>query len=158
MHLACSVASHCASGQKLTVAVSRSEHAVDPTDGSTVLLHSDSLARVMTLLGHRSDPSTGFVYLDRGYTTEAAAEVSLEMIWCLEAHAPTSCADWDPGATQASCLADIYNLGGFVERKRPAPQYEHAEGYYLTALSHVPTHCPTLGYAPRPTFAIPRLA
>ena len=146
LHVACSIADHCARGQKLTIQVSTSEYAISPTDATTVLLHSDSLARVMRLLHYRADAHSGFAYLDGGYSSEAAAEVTLEMIWCLEAHCPDSAFDWDPFATRASCLADVYNLGGFVSRKRPQPQYAHAEAYYLTALSHVPTHCPTLGY------------
>lgn len=147
-YVACSVASHCASGgQKLTVRVSATEHALDTsTTPPTALLHSDSLARVMKLLGHRTDAATGYTFLDRGYETEAAAEVSLEMIWCLESHCPASAQDFDATATKASCLADVFNLGGFVSRKRPTPDFARAEGYYLTALSHDPSHCPTLGY------------
>lgn len=147
-YLACSVASHCKSGgQKVTVRVSMTEHALDmSTTPPTALLHSDSLARVMTLLGHRIDTTTRYTYLDRGYETDAAADVSLEMIWCLESHCPSSALDFDATATKTSCLADVYNLAGFVERKRPTPDFAHAEGYYRTALSHEPAHCPTLGY------------
>ena len=65
---------------------------------------------------------------------------------CLEAHCPTSALDWDEDATTDSCLADVNNLAGFVSRKRPAPQYEHAAAYYTAALGLVPTHCPSLGY------------
>ena len=35
---------------------------------------------------------------------------------------------------------------GFVSRKRPEPQYAHAERYYNEALALEPSHCPTLGY------------
>ena len=63
-----------------------------------------------------------------------------------QAHCPDSALDWDPSATRESCLADVYNLGGFLSRKRPQPALEHAESYYQTALSHDPDHCPTLGY------------
>ena len=45
-----------------------------------------------------------------------------------------------------TCMADVYNLGGFVSRKRPLPDFAHSERYYHTALSHDPNHCPTLGY------------
>lgn len=147
-YLACSMASHCASGgQKLTVRVSATEHALDmTTTPPTALLHSDSLARVMRLLGHRTDTATGYTFLDRGYQTEASAEASLEMIWCLESHCPASALDFDAAATKASCLADVYNLGGFISRKRPSPKLARAEAYYRKALSHEPTHCPTLGY------------
>ena len=144
LHLSCSVGTHCAQGQKLTLTVDPA-HSVYADDGA-LLLHSDSLARVMILLGHRHEAATGFSYLERGFATEAAAEASLEMIWCLEAHCPASALDFLPGATAADCRAELYNLGGFVSRKRPSPQLAHAEAYYHTALAHVPSHCPTLGY------------
>ena len=54
--------------------------------------------------------------------------------------------DWDASATRSSCLADVYNLGGFLTRKRPSPNLTLAEAYYRTALAHQPHHCPTLGY------------
>lgn len=144
LHLSCSHAGHCAAGQVLTVHVSATQHARD-TNG-TVLLHSDSLAAVMTLLGHRVDASTGFSYLDRGYSSEAAANASLELVWCLEAHCPTSALDFDAAATRDSCRAEVYNLAGFISRKRPLSDYAHSESYYLDALALVPTHCPTLSY------------
>jgi hypothetical protein len=143
-YLSCSVSDHCAQGQKVRVEVSPTERVFDLQH--QLLLHSDSLSRVMALLGHRTDPSNGWSHLERGYQTEANANVSLEMIWCLEAHCPESARDWDPSATPSSCLADIYNLGGFVSRSRPIPQYEHAEAYYRESLAHEPDHCPTLGY------------
>ena len=40
----------------------------------------------------------------------------------------------------------MYNLGGFLTRKRPSPNLTLAEAYYRTALAHHPRHCPTLGY------------
>jgi len=147
LYLSCSVSDHCADGQKLAVHISRTAHAIDSsTEPPTALLHSDSLSRVMTLLGHRVDGSTGYSYLDRGYQTDESAEVSLEMVWCLSAHCPDSALDFDDSASEASCLAQVYNLGGFISRKRPTPDYAHAESYYLTALEHEPTHCPTLSY------------
>ena len=144
--LSCSVGTHCASGQKLHVQVSTTASVYSSADPPELLLHSDSLRRVMTLLGHTVDPATGYAHLERGYSTEAAANVSLEMVWCLEAHCPSSALDWDPAATRESCLAEVYNLGGFLSRKRPEPSYEHAESYYKTALAHDPSHCPALGY------------
>ena len=146
-YLSCSVSDHCARGQKLTVFTSPTEYAINTsTSPPTTLLHSDSLADVMTLLGHRIDESTGFSYIERGFQTEASATVSLELIWCLEAHCPTSALDFQLSATATSCLAQVYNLGGYIMRKRPTPDFAHAEQYYLTALSHEPTHCPTLEY------------
>ena len=40
----------------------------------------------------------------------------------------------------------MYNLGGFLTRKRPSPNLTLAEAYYRTALAYEPQHCPTLGY------------
>ena len=68
---------------------------------------------------------------------------------CLEPHCSPdgrSTKDWDAFATRSSCLADVYNLGGFLTRKRPSPNLTLAEAYYRTALAHQPHHCPTLGY------------
>ena len=68
---------------------------------------------------------------------------------CLEPHCSPdgrSTKDWDASATRSSCLADVYNLGGFLTRKRPSPNLTLAEAYYRTALAHHPHHCPTLGY------------
>ena len=144
-HLSSSFGSACQRGQRLRVAVSATAQAIDPTDG-TVLLHSDSLARVMALLGYRVDAASGFRYLERGYGSEAAANASLEMIWCLEAHCPDSARDWDPDASEADCRAEVHNLAGFVSRKRPIPQLDHAATYYDSALALQPQHCPTLGY------------
>lgn len=147
MYLTCSVSSHCYSAQRVTVHVSSSEFVYNTSDpDKEVLIHSDSLARVHTLLGQRTDSTTGFSYFDLGYHSEAAANATLDMVWCLPAHCPTSAQDVDQTATYDSCMADVYNIGGFVSRKRPVPQFEHAEAYYMTALSHVPGHCNTLEY------------
>ena len=148
LYVSCSVGSHCAAGgQKVKVHVSASEFVYNTSDPNReVLIHSDSLARVHTVLGHRHDATTGFNHLDLGYHTEASANASLELIWCLEAHCPQSAHDVDPSATYDTCMADVYNLGGFVSRKRPLPDFAHSERYYHTALSHDPYHCPTLGY------------
>ena len=40
----------------------------------------------------------------------------------------------------------MHNLAGYVTRSRPQPNYPLALEYYNEALSHVPTHCPTLEY------------
>ena len=58
---------------------------------------------------------------------------------CLEPHCSPdgrSTKDWDASATRSSCLADVYNLGGFLTRKRPSPNLTLAEAYYRTALAH----------------------
>ena len=62
----------------------------------------------MTLLGAPE--------MDRGYQTEAQAKHTLEVIWCLESHSPDSCKDWEAGATDATCRADVHNLAGYVSR------------------------------------------
>jgi len=38
--------------------------------------------------------------------------------------------DFDPTATNASCLAEVYTLAGFVTRMRPVPNYTLALEYY----------------------------
>lgn len=149
MYVACSVSGHCAAGQKVAVHVSPDERAFDmSTAPPTVLLHSDSLANVMRLLGYRVDAASGHSYLERGYHTEASANVTLEMIWCLESHCPTSAMDFDIGTawSENTCKAMVNQLGGFVERKRPTPQLALAEKYYLAALSYDSAHCSTLSY------------
>ena len=79
IHVGCSVAEHCAQGQKLSIHVSHSVHAL-AADGSP-LLHVDSYARVMKLLGHTID-AEGFVHLTRGFQTDHLAETSLDFVWC----------------------------------------------------------------------------
>lgn len=142
--MSCSVSDHCVRGQRLEVRVSASVRAYDSST-SDPLIHVTSLARIMKLLSFRVD-SAGGKHLDRGYQTEALADKTLELVWCLEAHCPDSARDWDPDATHDSCLADVNNIAGFVSRKRPSPKFDVAHAYYTTALSHVPAHCPTLGY------------
>lgn len=95
LYLSCSAGSHCTGGQKLHVQVSTTARVYSATDPTLLLLHSDSLRRVMALLGHRVDSSTGFAYLDLGYQTEASANVSLDMVWCLEVA---------PRSFEASCF------------------------------------------------------
>ena len=80
IHVGCSVADHCARGQKLSIHVSRSVHAL-AADGSP-LLHVDSYARVMDLLGHTTD-AEGNVHLTRGFQTDHLAETSLDFVWCV---------------------------------------------------------------------------
>ena len=80
IQVGCSVADHCALGQKLSIHVSRSVHAL-AADGSA-LLHVDSYARVMALLGHTTD-AEGFVHLTRGFQTDHLAETSLDFVWCV---------------------------------------------------------------------------
>jgi len=137
IYLACSVGNHCNMGQKVVVTTSSSVQ-VHPAVGG---VHMASLAATMHMLNYPS--------MDTGFGTEAQANATLELIWCLEAHcAPSggSARDFHPDATEASCLADVHNLAGYVTRSRPQPNYPLALQYYDDALSHVPTHCPTLEY------------
>lgn len=137
IYLACSVPGHCAMGQKLVLTTS-SLVQTHPAPGG---VHLDSLAATMRMLNHPS--------MDTGFGTEPQANTTLELIWCLEAHcAPSggSARDFHPDATEASCLADVHNLAGYVMRSRPQPNYPLALEYYDVALSHVPMHCPTLEY------------
>ena len=146
LYVSCSIGGHCDAGQKVIVNVSSTVRAVDETTGDPIV-HVDSLARIMTLMGANEPPSApGTTALPLGYNTEAIAEKTLEFIWCLLPHCPSSARDYDPDATLASCRADVYNLGGFISRKRPTPQLTVADGYYTQALDNDPHHCPTLEY------------
>jgi hypothetical protein len=136
MYLTCSVPGHCGLGQRLHVSVSSTVYAMDLDTGEP-LLHSDSLARIYTLLGAR--PAEYGTELSRGYQTEELAESSLELVWCLEDHCATfnPALDLDPQATPESCLAEVNTLAGFLERKRPVPQFHESERYYKAALDLV---------------------
>jgi hypothetical protein len=137
VYFACSVGNHCNMGQKVALTTSSSVN-VHPAPGG---VHMASLAATMRMLNYPK--------MDTGFGTEAQANATLELIWCLEAHcAPSggSARDFHPDATEASCLADVHNLAGYVTRSRPQPNFRLALEYYDDALSHVPTHCPTLEY------------
>ena len=136
VYLTCSVASHCAMGQKVELTVSSDISVHDPS-GST-LLHMMSLSRMMNLLNYPA--------MDTGFGTEAQANSTLDLIWCLETHCPDSARDFHPEATADSCRADVHNLAGYVSRSRPTPQYAHALAYYDEALAFDPSHCATLEY------------
>lgn len=115
-YLSCSIPEHCAAGQKLEVKTA--SKSVFNADGSTAL-HADSLKDVMTLLGARvpafegerptchchcparvlptlcrSNRGAGAPEMDRGYQTDAQAEHTLEVIWCLGQHTIYACKDW----------------------------------------------------------------
>jgi len=81
IYLACSVGGHCEAGQRLHIHVSPTVYAFDPTSGAK-LLHSDSLARVYTLLGVGGG-EYGYDLM-RGYQTEELAESTLQMVWCVK--------------------------------------------------------------------------
>ena len=147
-YLACSVPGHCEAGQALEIAASDFVSAFD-TEGEP-LLHVASLERIYTLLGFELDADGISAHLTRGYATEAVAESTLELIWCMLPHcqncaggeggagAGGACpsADWagEGAATNASCAAEAYTLAGFVSRKRPQPRLAASEQYYLEAL------------------------
>ena len=137
VYLACSVSQHCANGQKVELSVSSAVHVHDPATGELVL-HMKSLAMMMKYLSYPA--------METGFGSEAQANATLDLIWCLEPHCPGSAQDFHPDATLASCKADVHNLAGFVSRSRPVPQYAHALAYYDAALGFEPTHCATLEY------------
>ena len=139
---------HCAAGQKLRVEGSATVAAFG-ADGAP-LLHVASFARLYTLLVLVAvDGDGGHAELTRGFTTEAVANSTLELLWCLAPHcgnchggpggagAGGACPsdDWEgDGATNASCTADVYTLAGAIERKRPIPRLAASRGYYDDAL------------------------
>lgn len=136
VYLACSLDGHCRAGQKARVSVSGAVRV--HSDSGVTLLHQQSLARMLHML---NSPA-----LDTGFSTEAQANSTLELIWCIEAHCPDSARDVDPMATVSSCRADVHNLAGYVSRSRPQPRYTKALEYYEEALAFDPAHCPTLEY------------
>ena len=145
MYISCSVGSHCQMGQKVTVNVSSAVYAVDHTTGDA-LIHVNSLARVMTLMGAAPAPNApDTTLLQYGYATEAEANTTLEFVWCLEAHCPASARTYDPSATLATC-------GGCLQPRRlhlsqdAQPKLALAGQYYQQALAEEPGHCPTLEY------------
>ena len=111
-YLSCSIGDHCSRGQKVEVRVS----ATMPRRAERrAAAARHSMARVMALLGY-SVTAEGFRTLTRGYQTEALANRTLELVWCLEPHCPTSALDWDASATTDGCLAEVNNLAGFLSR------------------------------------------
>ena len=147
-YLACSVPGHCEAGQALEIAASDTVSAFD-AEGEPQL-HVASLERIYTLLGFELAADGTSAHLTRGYATEAVAESTLELLWCMLPHcqncaggeggagAGGACpsADWagEGAATNASCAAEAYTLAGFVSRKRPEPRLAASEQYYLEAL------------------------
>jgi len=73
-------------------------------------------------------------------------------LWCVLGHCagcdvdgtcPTAYLGLD---TTAECESAIYNYLGFVNRKKAAPDYDHARTYYDTALDLWPENCGALAY------------
>jgi hypothetical protein len=73
-------------------------------------------------------------------------------LWCVLGHCagcdvdgtcPTAVVDLE---TTAECESAIYNYLGFVNRKKAAPDYDHAQNYYDTALDLWPENCGALSY------------
>ena len=146
LYVSCSVGSHCQDGQKVAVNVSSTTRAVDHATGEA-LVHVTSLARVMKLMGAYEPASApGTALLPLGYNSETAANTTLEFVWCLTPHCPESARTYHPEATLETCRADIFNLGGFIVRSKPHPEYSLAAEYYQQALASDPNHCPTLEY------------
>ena len=73
-------------------------------------------------------------------------------LWCVLSHCagcdadgtcPTAVVDLE---TTAECESAVYNYLGFVNRKKAAPDYDHARTYYDTALDLWPGNCGALAY------------
>ncbi|CAH0373544.1 unnamed protein product [Pelagomonas calceolata] len=72
-------------------------------------------------------------------------------LWCVLGH----CAGCDDGPcptavvdleTTAECESAVYNYLGFVNRKKAAPDYDHARTYYDKALELWPGNCGAMSY------------
>lgn len=137
-YLTCSVPGHCQAKQKVMIQTSSQEYAYDISTGNWTL-HVDSLSRVLNLLGYRLDSNdvngNGTIIMDRGYQTEEIANVTSELIWCALDHCPAFAQDFDPTiVTREECESIVFTLLGFVNRKRPIPQWGVAEDYYRKAI------------------------
>ena len=73
-------------------------------------------------------------------------------LWCVLGHCagcdvdgtcPTAYLGLD---TTTHCESAVYNYLGFVNRKKAAPDYDHAQTYYDTALDLWPENCGALSY------------
>jgi hypothetical protein len=139
-YLACSVPGHCQVGQKIAIYTSAIEYAYNKTNPSEWVVHVRSMARILTLLGYRHNEEVdghhhGELYImDRGFQTETLANATVELIWCALDHCPMAAQDVVPSATQDDCKSMIYTLLGFVQRKRPIPQWDAALDYYEKAI------------------------
>ena len=131
-YISCSIPGHCQAGQK--IAIRTTAPPINEDDGSDLEMHVDSLQSLLTLLGARNDPSTGFLIMDRGYQTEELATQTVDWIWCGIDHCPHMAMDVWEDATIQDCHSILYLLLGFVNRKRPLPQFEEAEKYYRFAI------------------------
>ena len=119
-YLACSVPGHCEAGQRVTVQASASVAAFD--EAGEPQLHVSSWARMMLLLGyvasdeHESTlgyvPGQGHARLTRGFGTEAVANSTLELLWCLLPHCQ-NCAGGAGGAGAGdACPSDDWEGEG----------------------------------------------
>lgn len=146
-YLTCSVPGHCEAQQKVTIQTSATEFAFDRATGDW-LLHVKSLSRVLQLLGYRlqeqeqpreaspgSEPSKFVtVTMNRGFQTEELANETTNLIWCALDHCPSFSRDFDPIASQNDCESTVLTLLGYVNRKRPLPQWNVSEDYYREAI------------------------
>ena len=144
-HLSCSYGQHCIYGQKVKL-VSHPTATVFDSQGAT-LIHFDSYLHLMTLMGHHTEAS-GVLRLPRGYDNEDSATHLTELLWCLDDHCPAAIHDWPPAAaaTAAQCESNIYNIAGFVTRKRPGANVTLARSYYAQSLAADASNCPTYVY------------
>lgn len=131
-YISCSIPGHCLAGQK--IAIRTTAPPTNDSDGSELEMHVDSLQNLLTLLGARNDPLTGFLIMDRGYQTEELATQTVDWIWCGIDHCPRMAMDVWEDATIQDCHSILFLLLGFVNRKRPVPQFEEAEKYYRFAI------------------------
>ena len=72
--------------------------------------------------------------MDRAFETEHVANTTSDLIWCALDHCPTFAQDVFVDATLEDCESIVFTLLGYVNRKRPVPQWNFSEHYYRQAL------------------------
>lgn len=133
-YISCSIGNHCGSGQKIVIETSSDIYARNETT-QDMNFHVDSLSRILKVLGHASDPVNGIVEMNLGYQTEEIANITKDWIWCGLDHCPEF---YDLGGSAQNlnddCVGAANTLLGFIERKKPIPDYTMSEKYYRIAI------------------------
>jgi hypothetical protein len=145
-YFACSVPGHCQlAQQRMKVHTSATDFAYNATTGDWIA-HVRSLGQVLRLLGYRETENDLYT-MDRGFQTEKLANITTDLIWCALDECPGFARDVSPNATLEDCESIVYSLLGFVNRKRPIPQWDVAEKYYDEAIKRKGfNECTSRGY------------
>ena len=130
-YVACSIGAHCSLGQRVAIRSHPTASVFSPT-GETQI-HFDNFADLMNIMGVEEDDRVQILH--RGYDNPDSASVLMELLWCIEDHCDTP-----------SCKANVYNIAGFISRKRPDANMSLAEAYYSNSTAIFPGLCPAYIY------------